>query len=240
MNVMSRSTYAESCATRNNERRSECDSESRGRRDRGGGSGDSRRRANHPASSARGGPDESVLGRPLLRTLRAGHVRRRTERSQWDFGYTTALTATFEKTLAAGAAVGIEATFANPKLNYNPIGTFTTCPTGCTATADVTQYMGFRADRRRVPRLSIVACRRGWRDAVLKFSRRDDQHEIGRSRRPLGSDVRHGIRLRRVVEADDGSVPRDGAPFRDARSGQHGHRRAADQLHAQGRAAAGF
>ncbi len=61
--------------------------------------------------------------------------------TQWNFGYTTALTATLEKTLAAGAAVGIEATFANPKLNYNPIGTFTTCPTGCTATADVTQYM---------------------------------------------------------------------------------------------------
>jgi len=61
--------------------------------------------------------------------------------TQWNFGYTTAVTATLEKTLSAGAAVGIEAAFANPKLNYNPIGSFT-CPTGCTATADVTQFLG--------------------------------------------------------------------------------------------------
>jgi hypothetical protein len=58
----------------------------------------------------------------------------------WDFGWTTSLAATLEKTLSAGAAVGLEAAFASPRLNYNPVGG-AFCTFGCTAKADVTQFL---------------------------------------------------------------------------------------------------
>ena len=61
----------------------------------------------------------------------------------WDFGWTTSVAATVEKTLTAGSAVGLEAAFASPRLNYNPVGVFGSCPTlgGCIAKADVTQFL---------------------------------------------------------------------------------------------------
>ncbi|HEY2165118.1 MAG TPA: hypothetical protein VGH04_14055 [Gemmatimonadaceae bacterium] len=59
----------------------------------------------------------------------------------WDFGWTTSIAATLEKSLSAGTAVGVEAAFASPRLNYNPVGAFGTCTFGCTAKADVTQFL---------------------------------------------------------------------------------------------------
>src|SRR5262249_7671591 len=59
----------------------------------------------------------------------------------WDFGWTTSIAATLEKTLGTAAAVGLEAAFATPRLNYNPVGAFGTCTLGCTAKADVTQFL---------------------------------------------------------------------------------------------------
>lgn len=62
--------------------------------------------------------------------------------TEWHFGYTTQLSATLEKTLSAGAAIGVEAGFASPRLDYVPTGSFFTCSTStCTAKADVTQYL---------------------------------------------------------------------------------------------------
>lgn len=62
--------------------------------------------------------------------------------TNWRFGYTTQLSATLEKSLSAGAAVGIEAGFASPRLDYTPTNTFFDCTSlSCTAKADVTQYL---------------------------------------------------------------------------------------------------
>lgn len=60
--------------------------------------------------------------------------------TQWGFGYTTQLAASFEKTLSAGAALGIEAGFASPRLDYTPAGSFC-ATTNCVAKASVTQYL---------------------------------------------------------------------------------------------------
>jgi hypothetical protein len=59
--------------------------------------------------------------------------------NEWNFGYTTQLAATLEKTLSGGGAIGVIAGFASPRLTYRPIGTFD--PTCCTAKADVTQLL---------------------------------------------------------------------------------------------------
>lgn len=61
----------------------------------------------------------------------------------WQFGYTSELAATLEKSLSAGSAVGVMAGFASPRLNYFPSNTFLDCSAGnCTARADVTQILG--------------------------------------------------------------------------------------------------
>jgi hypothetical protein len=59
----------------------------------------------------------------------------------WNFGYTTSIAATLERALTAGTSVGLEAGFASPRLNYNPVGVFGTCAVACTAKADVTQFL---------------------------------------------------------------------------------------------------
>ena len=65
--------------------------------------------------------------------------------SEWDFGYTSQIRATFAKTIARGVAVGIAAAFSQPSLTYYPGFSGSGCdPTfGCTAKADVTQYLVF-------------------------------------------------------------------------------------------------
>ena len=62
--------------------------------------------------------------------------------TDWHFGYTTQVSATLEKSLSAGAAIGIEAGFASPRLDYTPAGSFLNCASSsCTAKADVTQFL---------------------------------------------------------------------------------------------------
>src|SRR5689334_19166886 len=56
----------------------------------------------------------------------------------WDFGYTTQIAATLEKTLQRGVAVGAVAGFASPNLNYRSSSNFASTTT---AKADVTQLM---------------------------------------------------------------------------------------------------
>lgn len=65
--------------------------------------------------------------------------------SEWDFGYTSQIRATFAKTIARGVAVGVAAAFSQPSLIYFPgFSGFGCDPTfGCTAKADVTQYLVF-------------------------------------------------------------------------------------------------
>jgi hypothetical protein len=64
----------------------------------------------------------------------------------WDFGYTSQIRATLEKTLQRGVTGGIAASFATAPLDYvssaaSPIGTG--CEFGCQANADVSQYVAF-------------------------------------------------------------------------------------------------
>jgi hypothetical protein len=58
-------------------------------------------------------------------------------RNTWNFGYTTQIAATLEKTIQRGIAVGAVAGFASPNLTY----TNSALATNTTARADVTQLM---------------------------------------------------------------------------------------------------
>lgn len=66
----------------------------------------------------------------------------------WNFGYTSQIRATLEKTLARGTTVGIAAGFANAPLTYTSGsqfggGSFDGCGGQCRAEADITQYTIF-------------------------------------------------------------------------------------------------
>jgi hypothetical protein len=59
----------------------------------------------------------------------------------WEFGYSSQIRATLEKTISRGATVGIAAGFANVPLNYEG-GSFNSCGS-CRADADINQYTAF-------------------------------------------------------------------------------------------------
>ena len=71
-------------------------------------------------------------------TLNDGHSN-----STWQFGYTSQLRATLEKTISGGVSLGAAAGFSNPKLSYIGRNIGDPCGPGCQADADVTQYMAF-------------------------------------------------------------------------------------------------
>ena len=63
--------------------------------------------------------------------------------STWQFGYTSQIRATFEKTLQRGTTVGIAAGFSNAPLTYTSGFAFGNGCGQCQATANVTQYTIF-------------------------------------------------------------------------------------------------
>jgi hypothetical protein len=67
--------------------------------------------------------------------------------AEWAIGYTSQLRATAAKTVAHQVAVGVAAGFSTPTLTYYPgvdgTGNSFTCSFGCTAKADVTQWLAF-------------------------------------------------------------------------------------------------
>lgn len=62
--------------------------------------------------------------------------------STWQFGYSTQIRATLEKTISRGATVGISAAFANVPLTYVS-NNFNSFCGECTADADINQYTAF-------------------------------------------------------------------------------------------------
>jgi hypothetical protein len=61
----------------------------------------------------------------------------------WEFGYTSELRASIEKTLQAGVTIGASAGFATAPLTYVSNSFSTACAGSCLANADITQYMAF-------------------------------------------------------------------------------------------------
>lgn len=61
----------------------------------------------------------------------------------WQFGYTSQLRATLEKTLQPGVSLGVSAGFSTAPLTYLSGGGLTGCAFTCNAEADITQYMVF-------------------------------------------------------------------------------------------------
>ena len=60
----------------------------------------------------------------------------------WEFGYSTQIRATLEKTISRGATIGIAAGFASVPLNYES-GNFNSGCGSCRADADINQYTAF-------------------------------------------------------------------------------------------------
>jgi len=65
--------------------------------------------------------------------------------AEWQIGYTSQLRATFAKTVAHEVSIGVAAGFSTPTLNYYPgtDGSTFSCTAGCTAKANVTQWLAF-------------------------------------------------------------------------------------------------
>ncbi len=66
--------------------------------------------------------------------------------STWQFGYSSQIRATFEKTVQRGVGIGIAAGFATAPLtysNYLPGAFNSACPGVCQANGDITQAMAF-------------------------------------------------------------------------------------------------
>lgn len=61
----------------------------------------------------------------------------------WQFGYTSQLRASFEKTVSSGMTLGVSAGFSTAPLTYIPSAASVACPGSCQANADVSQYMAF-------------------------------------------------------------------------------------------------
>ena len=61
--------------------------------------------------------------------------------SRWAFGYSSQIRATFEKTIQRGVSAGISAGFATAPMTYQ--GFTSSCLGGCSATADITQWLAF-------------------------------------------------------------------------------------------------
>jgi hypothetical protein len=61
----------------------------------------------------------------------------------WQFGYTSQLRATVEKTVQPGVTIGASAGFATAPLTYSTAIASAACAGSCQANANITQYMGF-------------------------------------------------------------------------------------------------
>jgi len=61
--------------------------------------------------------------------------------SHWAFGYSSHIRATFEKTIQRGVSAGVSAGFATAPMTYQ--GFTSACLGGCSATADITQWLGY-------------------------------------------------------------------------------------------------
>jgi hypothetical protein len=62
----------------------------------------------------------------------------------WEFGYTSQLRATLEKTVARGVTIGVVAGYATAPLTYQfSRGPGDACVSGCLGKADIAQYLGF-------------------------------------------------------------------------------------------------
>jgi hypothetical protein len=61
----------------------------------------------------------------------------------WEFGYTSELRASFEKTIQPGVTIGASAGFATAPLTYISTAFSSACAGQCAANADITQYMAF-------------------------------------------------------------------------------------------------
>jgi hypothetical protein len=61
----------------------------------------------------------------------------------WQFGYTSELRGTIEKTMGQGFTVGASAGFATAPLTYSPSIGSPACPISCAADANISQYMAF-------------------------------------------------------------------------------------------------
>jgi hypothetical protein len=61
----------------------------------------------------------------------------------WQFGYTSQLRASFEKTVSSGTTLGVSAGFSTAPLTYIPSAASLACPGTCQAKADISQYMAF-------------------------------------------------------------------------------------------------
>jgi hypothetical protein len=61
----------------------------------------------------------------------------------WDFSYAPQIRATFEKNLQRGVSFGVSAGFTTAKLAYQATVVSNPCSFGCSANADITQYMVF-------------------------------------------------------------------------------------------------
>jgi hypothetical protein len=64
----------------------------------------------------------------------------------WQFGYTSQIRATLEKTLQPGVSLGVSASFSSAPLTFttpNPTPASDACGFQCSATGDITQYMAF-------------------------------------------------------------------------------------------------
>jgi hypothetical protein len=61
----------------------------------------------------------------------------------WQFGYTSQLRATVEKTVSAGTTVGVSAGFSTAPLTYTSSTINAACIASCEANADIAQYMAF-------------------------------------------------------------------------------------------------
>jgi hypothetical protein len=65
---------------------------------------------------------------------------------EWQFGYTSQIRATLEKTLQPGVSLGASASFSSAPLTFttpNPELQSDACGFQCSATGDITQYMAF-------------------------------------------------------------------------------------------------
>jgi hypothetical protein len=66
--------------------------------------------------------------------------------TRWQFGYTSELRGTIEKTMGQGFSIGASAGFSTAPLTYTPSVDSPACSISCAANANISQYMVFLRD----------------------------------------------------------------------------------------------
>ena len=98
-----------------------------------------------PPRTSYGGEPDYWVGLSLG-YLEGMSVNDGTTGSTWQFGYTSQIRATFEKTIQRGVTVGVGAGFSTAPLTYqsgNGFNSFNNCGGTCRANADITQYLAY-------------------------------------------------------------------------------------------------